>query len=268
MSITIQVASKQTLDETLAIVENESYGLPALMQSVEDTTLDDTNSTDLSPITDVLDLFIENLTGKHISENEFIEMVKCGMRPRVGTIVVLNNTETSTNLWVVADRDHDGVCGTVDLIPLFSGITTKAFDDSNSPYPTSDIRTWLITTFKSGFSTDIQNVLKPMEVYTNTSTGTTTSDKVKLLSAFEVQLATPETEGLNGEGTPYYELFSGNKSRIRFTPTDETNVPRAWWLRTPSSTDTNSCIVNTDGTLSNIDSSNSDSVLVLPCIRI
>ena len=266
MMVKLQVASKPTLDEVLSIVNNESYGLSTLIQTINDTTPNDTASADLSQLSDMLDSFIESLTNNYVTESDFLQMVAKGMRPRVGSVVSLQNTQTTTELWVVADRNHDGVYGTVDLVPYNSGIVIKDFDDSNSPYPTSDIRTWLITTFKSGFSTDIQNILKPMSVYTNTTTGNTTSDKVKLLSALEVHL-TSETEGLNKEGASY-PLFSSDKYRIRFDKTNDLYAPKQWWLRTPSETDTNTCVVNTDGTLSDVVSFNNSSVLVVPCIRI
>ena len=129
-----------------------------------------------------------------LTEEEFLEVINAEVQTslQLGTEITLSNPLGTTDVWVVADVNHDGTIGTVDLVAknLIQDTTTKAYTTNNSywgssqAYKDSTIRSWLTGTYITGFSTAIQNALKTMDVITDGSD--TVQDKIKLLSMNEV----------------------------------------------------------------------------------
>ena len=102
----------------------------------------------------------------------------------VGKTVYLSNSQCATQEWRIADVNHDGAYGTVDLFPKYVlQNTARAFSSNNNVYKNSSLRTWLNGDFYNGFTNEIKNAMK---VQSFPSNGETLSDKVKCPSLNEV----------------------------------------------------------------------------------
>ena len=98
----------------------------------------------------------------------------------------LSNSQCAIQEWRVADVNHDGTTGTVDLFPKYLLENTgRVFDKTihSQYYDYSDLRTWITTTLYNGFTTEVQNAMK---VQSFPSNGETLNDKVKCPSLDEV----------------------------------------------------------------------------------
>lgn len=102
----------------------------------------------------------------------------------IGKTVYLSNSAVTCQEWRVADVNHDGTSGTVDLFPKYT-LTTEymVFSNSSQYYANSNIRTWLNGTVLGGFTAEIQSAMKVQNFPSN---GATLSDKVKCPSLDEV----------------------------------------------------------------------------------
>ena len=179
---------------------------------------------------------------------------------KVGTEIRLSNSNSKSDVWVVAGVNHDGTSGTVDLVSkhMVQDSTKIAYNGQwgfSNKYDDSSIRTWLNGTFINGFSTEIQNALKKMEVKTSTSsTGSTGSyDKIKLLSMTEVGLSDSDFVSIPTltEGTIYPIFESGNEFNAREKRKKhkvDGTTSHWYWTRTRSNNSTsNTCYVNAEG---------------------
>lgn len=148
-------------------------------------------------------------TATAVTANEWLAFINTGGPAQVvnngdvnaflNKYVKIPNSQTSSyQYWQIADFNHDGTSGTVDLIQV-NNVVSIQFDSSSQIYSNSSVRTWLNGTYLSGFSTNVQNALKTMAVVTDGSL--TTNDKVKLLSATEANKSASFVP--NGEGTKY-----------------------------------------------------------------
>ena len=104
----------------------------------------------------------------------------------IGKTVYLSNSVAASQEWRIADVNHDGTVGTVDLFPkYFLENGTRVFSEINSLYSTSSLRTWLNGDFYNGFTDEIKNAMKIQSFPSNYET---LSDKVKCPSLNEVGL--------------------------------------------------------------------------------
>lgn len=185
-------------------------------------------------------------TSTAVTESEWLAFINTGGPSQVvkngdvnaflNKYVKLPNSKTSSyQYWQIADFNHDGTSGTVDLIQV-NNAAGQAFGSSNK-YGTSSIRTWLNGTYLSGFSTAVQTALKTMSVVTNGSS--TTDDKVKLLSGTEAGKSNANMP--TGEGTKYPVTIgwkSGVNSYYYWLRSRNTYDLNFGWLVTASNTTT------------------------------
>lgn len=169
----------------------------------------------------------------HIAtEENFIRFLEAGGKyddkSLVGYKVQLSQTSGYYNngIWVIADVGHHAdQPNTYDLIPQDVFYYT-AFDDG-SPYQywrDSLPRTWLNSTFYSGFS---ENFKSHMNNITYDSNGSTyNDDKIILPSYTEVNGGT--SSYAIAEGTAY-PIFTDNNNRKKYQT--GTTTYRAWWTR-------------------------------------
>ena len=102
----------------------------------------------------------------------------------IGKTVYLSNSAADCQEWRIADVNHDGTYGTVDLFPKYVlQNTARAFDSSTQYYKKSSLRTWLNGDFYNGFTNEIKNAMKVQNFPSNEET---LSDKVKCPSLNEV----------------------------------------------------------------------------------
>lgn len=181
-----------------------------------------------------------------ITENDFLKIISAGMQHKlkIGTEVKIPNRYGITDIWVVADVNHDNTEKTVDLISkdLLQDYTSTAYDVGNGGwgsshnYNTSTIRGWLNYVFITGFSGQIRTKLKPMVVETDVNNEiVTTNDKVKLLSATEIGIDnTFYSLPLNNEGSLYPIFINGNDNdaKDRRIKISSKGVGGSWWCRT------------------------------------
>lgn len=215
-----------------------------------------------------------------ILENEFIELVNNGLQNKleIGTKVILQNAIGTDTNWVVADVNHDGINGTVDLVAEHllqskdNPIHLESYGNSNI-YQFSDIRTWLNEVFIEGFTEEIKRLLKPIEVITEIyGSPNTTIDKVKLPSMTELGITShnvsllPEVD----EGSMYPIFDKGisnvsNKKRIKCGRDEETT--EWWWTRTKFKKDSHTvCVIGQNGGFTTRDTWTSPGG-VIPIIR-
>ena len=186
----------------------------------------------------------ELLKKTNLTEEEFLEIVNAGMQNelQLETEITLSNPLGTTDVWVVADVNHDGITGTVDLISknLICDSTANAYTTNNSYwgssqiYRDSTIRSWLTGTYITGFSTAIQNALKTMDVITDGSD--TVQDKIKLLSMNEVGFSNSDwgTIPTTVEGTryPIFEKGDGFSARTKRKKYKANGSTAGWyWTR-------------------------------------
>ena len=196
-------------------------------------------------------------TQSSLSQSEFLKIINAGRQSELstGVVVTLNNSYGTTNQWVVADVNHDGTSGTVDLVAknMIQDSTTKAYGGkwggNNNRYESSPIRNWLTETYITGFSTTIQNALKTMDVKI---TGGTLQDKIKLLSMAEVGLTQSDWEYAPNvsEGTiyPIFERGTGSTAESKRTKYTANGGYGWYWTRSRIETNsTNVCYITSSG---------------------
>ena len=97
----------------------------------------------------------------------------------IGKTIYLSNSVAATQEWRIADVNHDGTIGTVDLFPKYClflsgddyGISYRTDGDANVYYKTSNVRTWLNRELYNGFSDEIKNIIKAQEFSSNVDAG-------------------------------------------------------------------------------------------------
>ena len=185
----------------------------------------------------------------NFTQAEFIAICNAGLQNKfnIGTIINLNNETCST--FRVIGVDHDNTSGTVDLMPT-TQVGNMAFNSSNQYWYSSTIRTWLNSTYIEYFDQDIQNLLVPMSVKT---AGTTTSDKVKLLSWRELGLTYDSSYMDTNDGGEQYSVFTAGAFSTaitdRWIPKGTLGNASYYWLRSRNTNNSsNVWKVNSGGT--------------------
>lgn len=203
---------------------------------------------------------ISTISKPFILENEFIELVNNGLQNKleIGTRISLQNIYTETN-WIVADVNHDGCNGTVDLVAeqllqsKDNPIHLEPYGTSNI-YQFSEIRAWLNGIYIEGFTEDVKRLLKPIEVVTEIyGRRDITIDKIKLPSMSEVGITSRNVSLLPelDEGSVYPIFDKGisnvsNKKRIRYGKDEDTS--EWWWTRTKFKKDSHTvCVIGQNG---------------------
>lgn len=227
---------------------------------------------------------VDNLITKtSLTENEFLKIVGEGRQAEMttGTEITLPNSLGTTNVWVVADVNHDNTTGTVDLVAknLIQDSTTNAYSTNGGIwgptfiYSNSTIRNWLINTYITGFSSAIQSALKTMNVDNVDDTGSnikTTKDKIKLLSCTELRFNPSSMMPSTAEGSAY-PIFSygtgsaANTKRVKYKADGTT---ASWyWTRTRSADAADCvCVSTVGGDFSRFNRTRTDGGIV-PVIR-
>lgn len=263
----LQVADNQTLESIKNKLNNPYYGLEELKSILDKTPTSiksDIGQMEVESLTKRIETLLISRRSDIVSQEEFLQILEYNSRPPVGTVIILNNQLTENKAWLVVGKEHDGVSNTVDLMPVNS-INTEQFDDSSSNYSNSNIRTWLNNTFVSGFDTEVQNILKTMEVSTNISgTITKLSDKVKLPSAFELGIISSSSVGLPSKEGNTYSIFEKSYNRIKQSSTGLIN----WITRSRNTSNTSQVIgINTSGAELGV-SYSENTVGIIPIIRL
>ena len=101
----------------------------------------------------------------------------------IGKTIYLSNSAVACQEWRVADINHDGTSGTVDLFPKYTLTSSSTTFGGSQIYANSSVRTWLNGTVLGGFTAEVQNAMKVQNFPSN---GTTLSDKIKCPSLDEV----------------------------------------------------------------------------------
>ena len=149
-------------------------------------------------------------TKMEFTEAEFLSVIADGnqSKMKIGALITLSNQYCDT--YEVIGTNHDSTSGTVDIMS-HTQVGNQVFNSSSQVYSSSNIRTWINSTYFDAFSSNIQNAAKTMSVVTNTSSGnSTTSDKVKLLSMTEI--GATSSDAPTGEGSLYSDVFTPGES--------------------------------------------------------
>ena len=118
----------------------------------------------------------------------------------IGKTVYLSNSAADCQEWRIADVNHDGTYGTVDLFPKYVlQNSSRVFANAFRYYKESLLRTWLNEDFYNGFTDEIKSAMKVQNFPSNRET---LSDKVKCPSLNEVGLGM-DNDGSIDEGLIY-----------------------------------------------------------------
>ena len=168
----------------------------------------------------------------------------------IGKTVYLSNSAITCQEWIIADVNHDGTSGTVDLVCkhcYYGELSTKngvQFDQTSNYYAASSL--YNNTHNKvSYFTDDVKNAMKTINFISGSET---LQDKIKIPSLTEVgcnknSYCTPAQEGT------IYPLFGNTQSSPNnlaiFTDCDGTT--RKYWTRTarPDTTNMIMCVDKT-----------------------
>ena len=83
----------------------------------------------------------------------------------------MSNSAITCQEWVIADVNHDGTSGTVDLFSKTTlNNTDLQFSTTSSYYKGSNLDNYLESTVYNGFAADIKNSLNLMNVVSNNET--------------------------------------------------------------------------------------------------
>ena len=123
--------------------------------------------------------------------------------------------------------------------------------DTNSGGWTSCARrTWCNNVYYGALSSTIQNLIKSVDKLTsagsNSSTINTTSDKIFLLSEYEVAGTTTMSKAGEGSRYAYYD----SSTKLLKMPKWSSYNGALWWLRSPSTNSTHFCDVHNNGGIS------------------
>lgn len=170
----------------------------------------------------------------------------------VGSTVKLKLGGTARDFLVVhqglPSSMYDSSCNGTWLL-LKDIYTTRTWDSSNNDYKNSDIHSYLNGTFLNLFDNDIKNAIKQVKIPYQNGTGSGgsvasgangLSCKIFLLSSYEVGFSTSDSSYFPRDGAKLSYFSSGtgsaaNNKRIANYNGSATN----WWLRSPSTDDTN-----------------------------
>lgn len=156
---------------------------------------------------------IDLLTSGRISSND------------IGKIVHLYSSYTSNTEWIIADINHDGTSGTIDLVSKYNMSTSTTFgSQSLNDYVSYDntILDDRLNRIIDGFNYDTKSILTTMNFRCG---NTTLSKKVKLLSLAEVGSSMADYNSTDGT---LYPIFNSNYSRAMRTIYGS---PAVYWLR-------------------------------------
>ena len=152
---------------------------------------------------------------------------------------------SSCQEWYIADINHDGTSGTVDLFSKYaiggislvngnSGYTTAEKEmnfgyDSGNYYYSSYVRTRLNNEVYAGFTSSVQNAIKSQNFPSN---GNTLSDKVKCPSVSELGLRGDGiAEHTREEGTIYPIFGTQQKTPNELAIRGSSNGAVSCWTR-------------------------------------
>ena len=170
----------------------------------------------------------------HIAtEENFIQLLEHEVYDRkyIGYGVTLSNSAAYNNgVWIIADVDHDsentGQTNCYDLINR-DCVVPDSFYGQSYNYRNSYVRTWLLSTFYPGFSSDFKartNNIKYQYM------GTWYNDDNMVIPSFiEVNgtTGTTSTNYRSDDGNTPYPIFTDNNSRIK----KYENSAVYWWTR-------------------------------------
>ena len=170
------------------------------------------------------------------TEANFIAFLEAGGKyddtSLIGYKVVLSNTSAYNNgVRIIADINHDsantGQTNCYDLIAE-NVIKPKIAYGNDNLWRNSTIRTWLNSTFYSGFSSNFKNKL--INIKYNSENTWYTDDKIIIPSYIELNGNVPTSySGYIVEGVKYPVFESGSSSRIKIL--SGTSDASNWWTR-------------------------------------
>ena len=186
----------------------------------------------------------------HIAtEANFIAFLAAGgkydNKSLVGYKVQLGNGANYNNgLWVIADVNHNtDQPNTYDLIPQ-DCFYSRTFSSSSQYWRSSDVRTYLNSTFYNGFSDNFKSRMSTIIYDSNGSTYN--DDKVILPSFTEINGTTGTTSAAFVVEGAAYPIFTDNDSRKKYQVS--TTTYSLWWTRSRStSSGTFVWVVRADG---------------------
>lgn len=210
------------------------------------------------------DLFVD--PSLHIaSEDNFIELLENGVYDSkyIGYKVRLSNTvDYNDGLWIIADVNHDSAnTGQTNCYDLISQDSFHiAGFGNNQNWRNSNVRTWLNSTFYSGFSNNFKSHILNLK-YNSQETSWYDDDKIIIPSY--VEIAGYDGGWLDVEGVKY-PIFTDYASRIKKIFNDNAYY---WWLRTRNLMESSwvRCI-DTSGNITS--SSYSSAYPVAPILRV
>ena len=88
----------------------------------------------------------------------------------IGKTVYLSNSAITCQEWVIADVNHDGTSGTVDLFSkttLTNDFLMTYYNTNSSIYKDGDLNRYLESTVYNGFVAEVKNTLNNMNVASN-----------------------------------------------------------------------------------------------------
>ena len=159
----------------------------------------------------------------------------------IGKTVYLSNSASVCQEWRIADINHDGTTGTVDLVSKYNLQDGLAFSDSahialysNMYYQNFSFRIYLNDTFYNGFAGEVRSSMKDISTaygkyyysggsyYTNGGAGIQyINEKVKVPSITEL--------GMTDENRPSKHFIEGSQYPI-FTSTKEGTISQPYYV--------------------------------------
>lgn len=145
------------------------------------------------------------------------------------------------------------------------GFRMNTSNTNSGGWKSSNMRSTICPAFLSAMPTEWQNVIAACTKYSDNTGGgsntasyvTTTSDKIWLLSEFEVQGARSYANSAEQNYQKQYDYYKNGNSKVKYKHS-ATTTACYWWLRSVRATDSNHfCFVITDGSASSSNASSS-----------
>ena len=185
----------------------------------------------------------------------------------IGQIVHIYNSTTACTEWIIADINHDGTSGTIDLMAnnCLSMADYNNTDSDLCNYKTSGLREYLNEKFYDGFSTRMKSIMIDTECGYN---GEILHDKVKIPSLSEFGYALTDYDTASGN---YYPIFN-TSDKNSYVRKMFNYVAKPYWTRNTyngSEGYTAAVYIGSDGSvLIDYFNGNSPACYIVPIIRI
>ena len=147
----------------------------------------------------------------------------------IGKTVYLSNSAITCQEWVIADVNHDGTSGTVDLFGKYvlnnNDFSIQYNTVYSSVYKGSNLDNYLESTVYNGFTTEVKNALNNMNVVSN---GETLQRHVVAPSLREVGNNYPDHVLEEGTIYPIFSPASNPNSKSIFKRPSENGYTWYW----------------------------------------